>query len=260
MAAAGAARSARGSDPKRLAASDTPAGTPYVPTDAGPALNTWVTSPKVTGIGTSSSRRDGSAPRPGASTKKSSSVAAPPGWATSMYPPPPSPVRPGSATREASMAAIAASTALPPARRASAPASAVRGWPAAMTPRAGICALASGNELGHVELLDAEAAAPRRRAGGALDELPIVVLARPLALAARPVAVARPQDPRLTGRLLEPAPPRAVAVAGRGRVAGGGVGGGARPGGQGARGVPRPVLPGARPRGLAGRARGGRGS
>src|SRR5215218_7053340 len=76
-------------------------------------------------------------PRPGASTKKSSTAGSSPGGATSMYPPAPSPVSMGSATNDVNMAASAASTALPPARRTSAPASAVRGWPAATTPRIG---------------------------------------------------------------------------------------------------------------------------
>ena len=57
-----------------------------------------------------------------------------PGSATSMNPPAPSPVSCGSATNETAMAASAASTALPPARRICAPASAVSGWPAATTP------------------------------------------------------------------------------------------------------------------------------
>src|SRR3712207_4307156 len=45
------------------------------------------------------------------------------------------PVSIGSATNDVNIARSAASTALPPARRASAPASAVTGWPAATTPR-----------------------------------------------------------------------------------------------------------------------------
>ena len=53
-----------------------------------------------------------------------------------MKPPAPSPVSSGSATNDVSIAASAASTALPPARRISAPADAVSGWPAATTPLA----------------------------------------------------------------------------------------------------------------------------
>ena len=59
-------------------------------------------------------------------TKKSSSAGASPGSATSMNPPAPSPVSCGSATNEVAIAASAASTALPPARRICAPASAIR--------------------------------------------------------------------------------------------------------------------------------------
>ena len=57
---------------------------PYAPTDAAPMLNTWTASPNETLIGTSSARAPGSAPRPGASTKKSSSTGARPGATTSM--------------------------------------------------------------------------------------------------------------------------------------------------------------------------------
>ena len=82
--AAGRTSSASGTLPYRRAASQIPAGTPNVPTDAAPMLNTWIASPKETLIGTSSSRRAGSAPRPGASTKKSSRTGSSPGGATSM--------------------------------------------------------------------------------------------------------------------------------------------------------------------------------
>ena len=87
-----------------------------------------------------------------------------------MKPPAPNPVSGLSAAKEASTAQTAASTALPPSRRTEAPASAVSGWPAAMTPfmcgsvepaGAGL----AGEELGHV---DAELASERprpRRAG-----------------------------------------------------------------------------------------------
>ena len=54
-----------------------------------------------------------------------------------MKPPAPGPVSGDSATNDISTAATAASTALPPARSASAPASAVSGWPAATTPLIG---------------------------------------------------------------------------------------------------------------------------
>ena len=51
-----------------------------------------------------------------------------------MKPPAPKPVSGLSTAKEASTAQTAASTALPPSRRTSAPASAVSGWPAATTP------------------------------------------------------------------------------------------------------------------------------
>src|SRR3954468_10328469 len=67
---------------------------------------------------------------------------------------------------EASSAASAASTALPPARRMPAPASAVRGWPAATMPRPATPNLPTASELRH-ELghVDVDAAA-RTRAHG----------------------------------------------------------------------------------------------
>src|SRR6187551_960685 len=67
-----------------------------------------------------------------------------------MKPPAPNPVRGLSTAKEASTAATAASTALPPSRRISAPASAVRGCPAATTPVMGRGGLA-GKELGDIE-------------------------------------------------------------------------------------------------------------
>ena len=120
--AAGLTKSASGTRPKRADASHTPAGIPYVPTDAAPMLNTWIASPNETVIGISSSRASESAPRPGASTKKSSSTGARSGATTSMYPPAPNPVSSDSHTNDASIAPTAASTALPPSRSTSAPA------------------------------------------------------------------------------------------------------------------------------------------
>ena len=118
---------------------------------AAPMWKTWTASPKST-----STERSGAcaapaaSPRPGASTKKSSSTGSSPGGAASMYPPAPSPVSIGSATNEVNIAASAASTALPPARRMSAPAAAVTGWPAATTPR--IAAQNLRDVLGHVDV------------------------------------------------------------------------------------------------------------
>src|SRR4051812_2720671 len=69
---------------------------------------------------------------------------------------------------EASSAASAASTALPPARRMPAPASAVRGWPAATMPRPATPNLPTASELrhelGHVDVDAAARARPHRLA------------------------------------------------------------------------------------------------
>ncbi len=77
----------------------------------------------------------GSAPPPGTETKKSSRrvVRSRARW-MSMNPPPPAPVSDDSVTHDAKQAAIAASIALPPARKTSAPTCAVTGWPAAIAP------------------------------------------------------------------------------------------------------------------------------
>src|ERR1700761_9543327 len=85
-----------------------------------------------------------------------------------MYPPAPSPVRSGSQANDASIAPSAASTALPPARNASAPADALTGWPAATTPNCAppaVTGSASGNEFRHVELRAAADAADPRLSG-----------------------------------------------------------------------------------------------
>src|SRR5436190_12677865 len=113
-------------------------------------LNTWVASPNDTSAGTSGAR----APVLGAATKKSSRTTSCPGAATSMYPPAPSPVSSGSVTNDVSIAASAASTALPPARSACAPASAVSGWPAATTPLATLTASEARDVLRDVEVPD----------------------------------------------------------------------------------------------------------
>src|SRR6185369_12260521 len=111
-------------------------------------------SPNETSTAISGARAERLAPRPGASTKKSSSTGSPSAGATSMNPPAPSPVSSGSATNEVSIAASAASTALPPARRISAPAEAVSGWPAATTPLATLNPLEARDVLGNVEVPD----------------------------------------------------------------------------------------------------------
>jgi hypothetical protein len=84
IAAAGAARSPAGIEPQRSTAAARPAGEPYVPHDAGPMLKTCAASPNDTSAGRRSARCAGSASRPGASTKKSSSVGSSPAPATSM--------------------------------------------------------------------------------------------------------------------------------------------------------------------------------
>src|SRR4051812_10317753 len=121
-------------------------------------------------IGVSSAGSASPSPRPGAATKKSSRWSSPPAVWTSMKPPAPGPVRGGSATQDMRTAATAASTALPPARRTSAPARAVTGWPAAITPRMRGTYLAhylARNELRHVDLVEraAGACAPDARLG-----------------------------------------------------------------------------------------------
>src|ERR1700712_4558998 len=100
-----------------------------------------------------------------------------------MKPPAPRPVSGLSTANEASTAPTAASTALPPARRAAAPASALSGCPAATTPgisqvdldalppsaskRRGRAARSAGEELGDVDPQRVAAAALRLRRGGA---------------------------------------------------------------------------------------------
>src|SRR3954470_17497508 len=88
---------------------------------------------------------------------------------------------------EASSAASAASTAFPPARRMPAPASAVRGWPAATMPRPATPNLPTESELRH-ELghVDVDAAA---RAGA--DRLAIAPHARLAQRLAKRLALAR---------------------------------------------------------------------
>jgi hypothetical protein len=83
-AAAGLTSRASGIVPNRAAAAQTPAGTPYVPTEATPMLNSWTALPNEIATGTSSARAPGIGPRPGASTKKSSRTAFAPGGTTSM--------------------------------------------------------------------------------------------------------------------------------------------------------------------------------
>ena len=99
-------------------------------------LNTCVASAENSTEMGSSATGSASAwsPRPGAATKKSSRWSSPPGVWTSMNPPAPGPVSGDSVAHDISIAATAASTALPPARSTSAPAAAVSGWPAATTP------------------------------------------------------------------------------------------------------------------------------
>src|SRR5687767_15166835 len=157
-------------------------------------LNTCTASVKLTSTAISGAcGAPDSRPRPGASTKKSSSTGSRSGGATSMYPPAPSPVSIGSATNEVNIAASAASTALPPARRISAPAPAVTGWPAATTPRMGFNS-EPRDELGHVDV-DAGVAALRAHPAHARLTRRLAQ-ARPALVAARLAlfAVARRDD------------------------------------------------------------------
>src|SRR5438270_7163516 len=148
-------------------------------------LNTWIASPNETLIGNSSARALGSAPRPGASTKKSSSTGSRSGATTSMYPPAPRPVSSGSVANELNIAPTAASTAFPPARSTSPPAWAVSGWPAAMTPRSG-AALSPWNELWDVEL----AGAAHRLVADAADARLACGFAQPAHLGSGPLGLA----------------------------------------------------------------------
>ena len=80
---AGAVSSASGARPNPATAAASPAGVPYVPQEAAPAWKTWVASPKSTVTARNGARSLRSRPRPGVSTKKSSSTASPPGGTTS---------------------------------------------------------------------------------------------------------------------------------------------------------------------------------
>src|SRR4051812_42176489 len=168
-------------------------------------LNTCTASPKSTSIDRSGAWvAPGGRPRPGASTKKSSSTGGSLGGATSMYPPAPIPVSSGSATNDANIAASAASTALPPARRMSAPARAVTGWPAATTPRIATGISEPGDVLRDLDvdarvgprLLPAHAADARlaRRLAQRVLPRPGPALVAAVRAAAAGIAVARRHD------------------------------------------------------------------
>src|SRR5215207_5230161 len=181
-------RSPRRALPKRSSVSARPSVVPYAPHDAGPTLKRWMaSSEKWTSTGTSSAGSRPSIPSPGAATKKSST------WfssraCTTMKPPAPGPVSGDSATNDISTAATAASTALPPARSTSAPASAVSGWPAATTPFMW-ASVAAREELGHVYV-------HQRSGGHALApaaHLRLGVGRDAAALAAPTLVVARPR-------------------------------------------------------------------
>ena len=131
------ARPARenGIEPNRWAASQSPAGTPGTPHDAGPMLKTCGVSSNRTSTATSSPRAAGiepACPRPRRRSRAGGPRPRRCGRAGSRR-------RRGavsglSAANEVSTAQIAASNALPPSRSTSAPASAVSRWPAATTP------------------------------------------------------------------------------------------------------------------------------
>src|SRR3954452_5643000 len=153
--------------PKRSSVSASPSVVPYAPHEAGPTLKRWTaSSEKRTSIGTSAAGSRSSSPMPGAATKKSSRWFSPRAW-TTMKPPAPGPVSGDSATNDMSTAATAASTALPPARSTSAPASAVSGWPAATTPLIGASLVqraAARDELGHFDVRQHARGGPLARA------------------------------------------------------------------------------------------------
>ena len=100
-----------------------PSVVPYTPHDDGPMLKRWTASAaNSTSIGWRAAGSSLSRPLPGAATKKSSRWSSPSAVCTSMNPPAPGPVSADSVTNDISTHATAASTALPPAFRTSAPA------------------------------------------------------------------------------------------------------------------------------------------
>ena len=124
--AAGAASSSSGIVPQRSIASHTPAGVPYTPQEAGPMWNTCSASPKDTSIACSSAARPPSR-RPRAAwapaTKKSSSAGSLPPAGDEHVAAGAEPRQQRLGTNDVSIAATAASTALPPSRSTRAPAS-----------------------------------------------------------------------------------------------------------------------------------------
>ena len=126
-------------------------------TSAGPV-------PKSTMYG-SSGATSPACPAPGTAVKKSSASGRRRAASkATRKPPPPGPVSAGSATHEANAAATHASTAEPPARRISAPTSAVAGCPAAIAPRAG--AQGSPSRAGTTGRRDRRRARARAAASG----------------------------------------------------------------------------------------------
>src|SRR5689334_16630137 len=107
---------------------------------------------------------DGGSPRPGISTYPSTVTAGSPGGATVTKAPPPIETTPGSVTQVTSMAARAASTALPPSAPTLAPACAARRLGAATTTRASRAASVADDCTG---LILAGNRGPPRRAGAA---------------------------------------------------------------------------------------------
>src|SRR5690348_12585320 len=107
---------------------------------------------------------------------------------------------------DASSAASAASTALPPARRIPAPASAVRGWPAATMPRPATLPLLTESELrdelGHVDVAGARRRRGARRLAAARDPRLAQRLAELLRLLRLAVARGDDGDPHLVLELL----------------------------------------------------------
>ena len=127
---AGASTRDKGNRPWRSCSVARPSAAPGTAHEAGPTWNTWVVERNGTSYGSMcalAAMSPGVRPRPGALTKKSSTSAAPSGRRTRAKPPPPNPVRHASAHIAAATAPTAASAALPPTRRISAPARVVAG-------------------------------------------------------------------------------------------------------------------------------------
>ena len=134
---AGSASSRQGSLPKRRCTSWSPFAAPGTAQEAPPTekfcQESGSNSTVISSICASALRPK---PSPGTQVKKSARRVTPRSAScTSRKPPAPGPASMLSVTQEAKAAATQASTADPPSASTLAPASAVRGWPAAIAPR-----------------------------------------------------------------------------------------------------------------------------